>query len=463
MIRVNLIRERPLKPTPRPEPAGTRAIKTIRQKLNTALNIVGETLFPNAGAFSGLQPAFPGGLNPHIFLSKAEDLTGVSAAPATEHKNPLGQYLQILHDRGLPESRLIKEALIIFASLPSARQEHNLQVAFKLAEWEVSPETFAAALLLGAKHPPASLKPILDNFHKLDSLPCKYKEKDQADYYRNLLFQLARDHEVLLLMGAEDLVHLKSHTNGRREAERAWHATRWILKYLGYKNDADELFDLALLHLDPQKHQLGVQAQEGRLGVDRTEALNKTRKLADDIKFLLNELLNPALPCRIEYRIKRPASIVRKIEEKGKALDLGGGIRIILNSNEEGDCYKVLSELHNFFKHPVWELDYKELDDYIRSPKKNGYQSIHAPFEDIHGFPLEIQIRTAAMHWKAEFGSASYYSYKKGNEALPPVFDGLGILRPLFDNKVNGMREAGVFFVYDERGILHKLVTGRSD
>src|SRR3989344_5861806 len=411
MIRVNLIRERHLKPTPRPEPAGTRAIKTIRQKLNTALNIVGETLFPNAGAFSRFPPAFPGGLNPHIFLSKAEDLTGVAAAPATEHKNPLGQYLQILHDRGLPESRLIKEALIIFASLPSARQEHNLQVAFKLAEWEVSPETFAAALLLGA----------------------------------------------------EDLVHLKSHTNGRREAERAWHATRWILKYLGYKNDADELFDLALLHLDPQKHQLGVQAQEGRLGVDRTEALNKTRKLADDIKFLLNELLNPALPCRIEYRIKRPASIVRKIEEKGKALDLGGGIRIILNSNEEGDCYKVLSELHNFFKHPVWELDYKELDDYIRSPKKNGYQSIHAPFEDIHGFPLEIQIRTAAMHWKAEFGSASYYSYKKGNEALPPVFDGLGILRPLFDNKVNGMREAGVFFVYDERGILHKLVTGRSD
>lgn len=52
--------------------------------------------------------------------------------------------------------------------------------------------------------------------------------------------------------------------------------------------------------------------------------------------------------------------------------------------------------------------------DYIISPKKNGYQSIHATFRRQNGGEcFEVQVRTFDMHMYAENGEASHSSYKK--------------------------------------------------
>jgi len=64
--------------------------------------------------------------------------------------------------------------------------------------------------------------------------------------------------------------------------------------------------------------------------------------------------------------------------------------------------------------------------NYVRYPKKNGYQSIHTTVVHSSRLPLEIQIRTKRMHQNAEHGSASHALYKGGLEnlkALPPPKD----------------------------------------
>ena len=83
-------------------------------------------------------------------------------------------------------------------------------------------------------------------------------------------------------------------------------------------------------------------------------------------------------------------------------------IRIIVDSVEK--CYETLSLIQESF-----EVLSKEFDDYIAKPKPNGYQSLHTVIVGSRGKPLEIQIRTRAMHEFAELGVAAHWRYKEGS------------------------------------------------
>src|SRR3546814_5178189 len=55
--------------------------------------------------------------------------------------------------------------------------------------------------------------------------------------------------------------------------------------------------------------------------------------------------------------------------------------------------------------------------DYISTPKRNGYKSLHTTIMHQQNMRIEIQIRSLGMHQQSEFGFAAHWAYKQGGSA----------------------------------------------
>lgn len=130
--------------------------------------------------------------------------------------------------------------------------------------------------------------------------------------------------------------------------------------------------------------------------------------LKDGLQILLER---SAIKGEIQGRVKSLYSLHAKVERSGRSVKSimdRIGLRIIVNSITE--CYKVIGIIHSHFRSiPCC------FDDYISSPKENGYQSLHTcifPVRNISYKPVELQIRTKLMNNEAEFGVAAHFKYK---------------------------------------------------
>ncbi|MBQ8527411.1 MAG: GTP pyrophosphokinase [Lachnospiraceae bacterium] len=128
---------------------------------------------------------------------------------------------------------------------------------------------------------------------------------------------------------------------------------------------------------------------------------------------------------KVFFRIKSVDSIADKLEKKGYEISyenaicyLGdlAGIRVVCSCCD--DVYRV-----DEFLCRNKDVTVLKRKDYIRSPKANGYQSIHLIIELDYPTPgdtgfagekarVEVQIRTTAMHCWAEMDHRTCYKYK---------------------------------------------------
>ena len=229
----------------------------------------------------------------------------------------------------------------------------------------------------------------------------------QTENVRKMLLAFSRDLRVVMLRLASRLQTLRHYASAKLPpppglAAESLQVFAPLANRLGIWEIKWEMEDLSFRFLEPDTYrQVARLLDEKRVEREAYVEHLRTR--------LESELRAQGIQALVQGRPKHIYSIVKKM--RGKSLGFEQvhdirALRIVVSSVP--DCYAALSWVHSQFQ-PVTE----EFDDYIARPKANGYQSLHTIVRDGAGQPIEIQIRTQAMHEHAELGVAAHWAYKE--------------------------------------------------
>ncbi|MBA2509280.1 MAG: bifunctional (p)ppGpp synthetase/guanosine-3',5'-bis(diphosphate) 3'-pyrophosphohydrolase [Nocardioidaceae bacterium] len=302
---------------------------------------------------------------------------------------------------------------------------HPLAVTTILAELGMTVPTLCAALLHDTiedtSYTLAQLRDdfggevaaLVDGVTKLDKV--KYGDSAQAETIRKMVVAMSKDIRVLViklcdrLHNMRTLRHVKAETQ-ERKARETLEIFAPLAHRLGMNTIKWELEDLAFSTLHPK-----VYDEIVRLVADRAPARDDF--LSSVINGVTDDLKTAKLRATVTGRPKHYYSIYQKMIVRGRDLadiyDLVG-IRILVESMR--DCYAVLGVLH-----ARWNPVSGRFKDYVAMPKFNMYQSLHTTVVGPQGKPVELQIRTYAMHRRAEYGVAAHWKYKEDlSDAVQP-------------------------------------------
>jgi GTP pyrophosphokinase len=233
-----------------------------------------------------------------------------------------------------------------------------------------------------------------------------------------------------------------------------------LAERIGMYGFMDELQELAFRELEPEAHAM-ITARLAKL---RTAGGDTVARIASGIKLILGQ---KGIEAEVTGREKRPYSIWRKMQGRQmnfESLSDVMAFRVIVD--DEAECYRALGVVHG-----RWPMVPGRFKDFISTPKRNGYKSIHTTVLHSENTRIEVQIRTHRMHEESEYGLAAHWAYKQGGEgakareAYPWLEDLLEVLHDaaspeeLLENARLAMFQDQVF-VFTPKGALHQLPRG---
>jgi GTP pyrophosphokinase len=243
--------------------------------------------------------------------------------------------------------------------------------------------------------------------HAGSPAPMAQTAATQTESVRKMLLAFSRDLRVVMLRLASRLQTLRHFAATKRPvppglAAEALQVFAPLANRLGIWEIKWEIEDLSFRFLEPDTYREVARLLDEKR-IEREAYVENLRKR------VAAELAQQGIHATVQGRPKHIYSIVKKM--RGKSLDFAHvydlrALRIVVPSVP--DCYAALSWVHDHFT-PVPE----EFDDYIARPKANGYQSLHTVVRDADGLPIEVQVRTQAMHDHAETGVAAHWAYKE--------------------------------------------------
>lgn len=377
--------------------------------------------------------------NQLISATESAQLLFSKVFPEKSHKQEDSNHIQVC----IQACEMAIEA----QSLPQNGIVRSIDVAQILAQLNLDDDTMIAALISDANLDPVyplelirqrfgkTVANLVEGIRKLNQFrEFQIVENNQIQHerLRQMLLAMTSDIRIMVLKLGYRVARLRNLKYEDELIQReVAHETQLIFaplaNRLGIAQLKWELEDLSFRFLNPVEYKSIAKGLQSK----RTERETYIEKMLSELESLL---ATENIHAKITGRPKHIYSIWKKMSKKNVPIeelyDLRA-VRIYVDSIRL--CYEVLGLIHS-----KWNYIKQEFDDYIATPKDNGYQSIHTVIIGPEGHTVEIQIRTFDMHHNAEYGVAAHWRYKEGENGVDKNLErSIASVRQMLENADN--------------------------
>ena len=304
---------------------------------------------------------------------------------------------------------------------------------------------------------------LVDGVTKLSKIEAQTESERAAENLRKFLLAISDDIRVLLVKLADRLHNMrtlhfiKSPEKRRRIAKETMDIFAPLAERIGMYEYMREMQLLAFEQLEPEAY----QTITGRLKQIREKADVEIDQINQTIAW---EMEQAGLKIKISGREKHPYSIWKKMQERHVAFEQLTDInafRVITETTE--DCYRALGVLHR-----RWQMVPGRFKDFVSTPKRNGYKSLHTTIMFAKNMRVEVQIRSAEMHRSSEHGLAAHWAYKQADKPdgqaawlrdLLEILETSQDAEDMLENTRMAMYQDRIF-AFTPKGALHQLPKG---
>jgi GTP diphosphokinase / guanosine-3',5'-bis(diphosphate) 3'-diphosphatase len=299
---------------------------------------------------------------------------------------------------------------------------HPIEVAGILTDLHLDDETIVTAILHDTiedtlatpeeikKHFGKNVARLVDGVTKLSKIEAQSESQRAAENLRKFLLAMSDDIRVLLVKLADRLHNMrtlhfiKDETKRRRIARETMDIYAPLAERIGMYEFMTEMQTLAFKELEPDAYESITkrlaQLHKGGGG-------DLIHRIGRGIKAHLEA---NGIEADVTGREKHPYSIWRKMAERHVSFEqLSDVMAFRANVGSVEDCYRTLGLIHQ-----RWPMVPGRFKDFISTPKRNGYRSLHTTIIHDEQMRIEIQIRDEEMHAQAEHGLAAHWAYKEG-------------------------------------------------
>ena len=354
---------------------------------------------------------------------------------------------------------------------------HPIEVAGILTDFNLDDQTIVTALLhdtiedtlvtydeIESAFGPDVAR-MVDGVTKLSKIEAMSENERAAENLRKFLLAMSDDIRVLLVKLADRLHNMrtlhfiKNEAKRRRIARETMDIYAPLAERIGMYDFMREMQLLSFRELEPEAY----DSITKRLEQLKEGGHDKVDRIGAELHLLLG---GKGLSVTVSGREKHPYSIWKKMQERHISFEQLTDVmafRVITETTE--DCYRALGVIHQTYK-----MVPGRFKDYISTPKRNGYKSLHTTVIHQENARIEVQIRSRDMHHDAELGLAAHWAYKQRRDAdddhrAPWLRDLVEILEQsqdadeLLEHTRMAMYQDRIF-AFSPKGELHQLPKG---